>query len=61
MKAEYIITDYNSKSTAFLLEDGRLVRACPLCNENILGNVYTAKVVNIVKSINAAFLDAGAS
>ena len=59
MKAEYIITDYNSKSTAFLLEDGRLVRACPLCNENILGNVYTAKVVNIVKSINAAFLDAG--
>ena len=59
MKAEYIITNYNSIPTTFLLEDGRLVKACPLYSDSILGNVYTAKVVNIVKSINAAFLDVG--
>ena len=59
MKADYIITNYNSVTSAFLMEEGRLVKACPLYNGSILGNLYIAKVVNIVKSINAAFLDAG--
>ncbi len=59
MKAELIITNYNSKETYFLLEEGRLVRACLLHNGSLIGNIYVAKVVNIVKSINAAFVDAG--
>ncbi|MBO4863032.1 MAG: ribonuclease E/G [Eubacterium sp.] len=59
MEAKFLITNYNSKPTSFLLEDGRLVRACPLYNASIIGNVYTARVVNVVKNINAAFLDAG--
>lgn len=59
MNATFVITEINSKKTGFLLEDNSLVRACSLCNESIIGNVYSAKVVNIVPSINAAFLDAG--
>ena len=59
MDAKYLITSLNSKKSSFLLEDGHLVKGCPLCNESLLGNVYTAKVVNVVKSINAAFVDAG--
>ncbi len=59
MKAELIITTYNSKEAMFLLEEGRLVKACLLHNESLIGNIYTAKVANIVKSINAAFVDAG--
>ena len=59
MEAKYIITEFNNKKTGFLLEDGKLVRACLLTNESLVGNIYTAKVINIVPSINAAFLDAG--
>ena len=59
MEAKYIITELNNKKTGFLLEDGKLVRACLLTNESLVGNIYTAKVINIVPSINAAFLDAG--
>ena len=59
MEAKYIITELNNKKTGFLLEGGKLVRACLLTNESLVGNIYTAKVINIVPSINAAFLDAG--
>ena len=59
MDATFVITEINSKKTGFLLEDNSLVRACSLYNESLIGNVYTAKVVNYVPSINAAFLDAG--
>ena len=59
MDAVYVITEYNSKIFTFLFEDGRLAKACPLCHETIIGNIYTARVANIVKSINSAFLDAG--
>ncbi len=59
MEAKYLITELNSKKTGFLLEDGKLVSACLLSNESLVGNIYTAKVMNIVPSINAAFIDAG--
>ncbi|SEQ42384.1 ribonuclease G [Lachnospiraceae bacterium NE2001] len=59
MEAKYVITELNDKKTGFLLEDGKLVKACLLSNESLVGNIYTAKVINIVPSINAAFLDAG--
>ena len=59
MTAKYIITEFNNRKTGFLLEDGKLVRACFLSNESNVGNIYTAKVMNIVPSINAAFIDAG--
>lgn len=59
MDAHFVITKYNSKNTAFLFEDGQLVRSRIQNDNSILGNIYTAKVANIVPSINAAFLDAG--
>ena len=59
MEGRYLITEYKGKRAAFLLEEGKLMRALPLENSSLIGNVYTAKVVNIVPSINAAFLDAG--
>lgn len=59
MIGKYIITEFNNRKTGFLLEDGKLVRACLLSNESNVGNIYTAKVMNVVPSINAAFIDAG--
>ena len=59
MIGKYLITEFNNKKTGFLLEDGKLVKACLLSNESLVGNIYTAKVVNIVSSINSAFIDAG--
>ena len=60
MEAKYVITNYNSKRLMFLLEDNSLVRVSFLDNESLIGGIYSAKVVNIVKSINAAFVDIGA-
>ena len=59
MIGKYIITEFNNRKTGFLLEYGKLVRACLLSNESNVGNIYTAKVMNVVPSINAAFIDAG--
>ena len=59
MKATYVLTEYNDRKTGFLFEDNRLMKTCFLHNESIIGNIYVAKVANIVKSINAAFLDIG--
>ena len=59
MEAKYILTELNNKKIGFLLEDGKLVRTYLLSSESLVGNIYTAKVINIVPSISAAFLDAG--
>ena len=59
MEARYIITNYNSKRLYFLLEDNKIVRVGFLDDESLIGGIYSAKVVNIVKSINAAFVDIG--
>ncbi len=59
MDANIIITDYKSNRLSFLLEEGALTKVSFLNPESLVGNIYTAKVVNIVKSINAAFLDVG--
>lgn len=59
MEAKYILTELNNKKIGFLLEDGKLVRTYLLSSESLVGNIYTAKVMNIVPSISAAFLDAG--
>ena len=61
MDAELIITKLNKseKKVAFLKENGRLVRT--IYNEDsAIGNIYIAKVRNIVKNLNAAFIDIGA-
>ncbi len=54
-----IIGNYKNTRIGFLLEEGQLVETVSLSDESILGNVYTARVIKIVKSIDAAFLDIG--
>ncbi len=59
MKATLVITTYQKIKFSFLLEDGKLVEAHPFQDSSILGNVYTASVMKVIPSIDAAFLDAG--
>ena len=59
MEAKYVITNYNSKKISFLLEGNSLSKVDFVENDSLIGGIYTAKVVNIVKSINAAFVDIG--
>ena len=54
-----IIGNYKNTRIGFLLEDRNLVETISLSDDSILGNVYTARVVKIVKNIDAAFLDIG--
>ena len=54
-----VIGRYENLKMGFLLEDSRLVETINCSGDSILGNVYTARVVKIVKNIDAAFLDAG--
>ena len=60
MEAKVIITKLNNRTIDLLLEDGFLVHAHKHESDSLIGKIYTAKVVNIVESINAAFLDIGA-
>ncbi|MCR5213230.1 MAG: ribonuclease E/G [Eubacterium sp.] len=59
MEAKYIITNYKEKEYGFLFEDNKLVSLCPVSENSELESIFTAKVVNIVPSINAAFLNVG--
>ena len=59
MEAKVLITKINNKVIDILMEDGFIVHAHPHETDSLVGKIYTAKVVNIVESINAAFLDIG--
>ena len=59
MNGTYVITEYKGKMMGFLLDEKRLVSAEYFAEDDILGNVYSAKVVNYVQGIGAAFVDAG--
>ncbi|MBR6402072.1 MAG: ribonuclease E/G [Eubacterium sp.] len=61
MEAQFIITEYKGRRMGFLLEDGRLVRVKFLESNSMVGDIYTAKVVSKVESINAVFLNIGSS
>lgn len=55
---KYIITKYNNKILSCLIENNRLLAAGAQsdCGGQI-GNIYVGKVKNVVKSINAAFVE----
>ena len=56
-----MITEYKGRRMGFLLEDGRLVRVKFLESKSMVGDIYTAKVVSKVESINAVLLNIGSS
>lgn len=53
-----IISDfYNNHMLGFQLEDNKLVRIYDFNSENVVGNVYCGYVKDVVKNINAAFVE----
>ena len=59
MQATYVLTEYEDKLMGFLFEEKKLIKANYFSKEDTLGNVYSAKVVDLVPGIGAAFIDAG--
>lgn len=58
-QSKLIITDYKDKIASVLTEDSRPVQISleSKNQESILGNIYIGRVQNIVKNINAAFVE----
>ena len=61
MNGTYVITEYEEKIMGFLLDEKKLVSAEYFSEDDLLYNIYSAKVIDYVPSIGAAFLDAGLS
>lgn len=58
MGNKYLIIKYQGKILSLLFHENRLVRArAEKEGENILGNIYVAKVKSILKNIHAAFVE----
>lgn len=59
MKEELLITKWEGHLLSVRVQEGSIVQiqAEASVAENILGNIYVAKVRNIVKNINAAFVE----
>lgn len=57
---QLIVTKYNERSMTVLLSDGHC-RSLTVesSDDSLLGNIYIGKVKNVVKNINAAFVDLG--
>lgn len=61
MERKLIITDVNDKLMSLLYENDKMVQADVIGSINeatsFLGNIYVARVENVVKNINAAFVE----
>ena len=59
MEAKLIITKQNNHIISALFEDDKIADLSvePVEEKKLLGNIYTGKVKNIVKNINAAFVE----
>lgn len=59
MNSKLVITTKNNQIISSLIEDSEFVqlRVDSLDSDSILGNIYVGKVKNIVKNINAAFIE----
>lgn len=56
MSRELMITDYENHTCVCYYEEGRLTEL-QILNPSILGNIYVAKVQNIVRNLEAAFIE----
>lgn len=57
MNKELMITEYDEHICACYYEDGRLTELNVLSKTSILGNIYVGRVQNIVKNLDAAFVE----
>ena len=54
---QFVFTEWNKKKLGILFEDGKAMEIRCYEADNILGNVYRARVSNLSPNINAAFVD----
>ena len=54
---EYVFTRYNNINTGILFDDKKPVQIDCFEEESCIGNIYIGKISNIVKNINAVFVD----
>ena len=61
MSRELAIVSYRDKIISAYLKDDKLFRVHVSVpgSQSLLGNIYVGKVVNVVKNINAAFVEIG--
>lgn len=57
MEQKFVLTQLNHVTMGFLLQDGKVESIKCYEEASILGNIYVARVSNIVPNINAAFVD----
>lgn len=53
----YVITRHGEFNIGFMLDNDKVSDICVYEKESCLGNIYVARVSNIVPNINAAFVD----
>lgn len=56
-KGKVIITDYENGICSFLIKENRLIAANKLESDSKIGNIYIGKVKNVVKNIDACFVE----
>lgn len=57
MNGKIIITEYENKPCSFFIEDNRLLEVQRLDTGSKIGNIYIAKVKNVVKNLDACFVE----
>ena len=54
---QFVLTKIKNRDTGFLFEDGKPMEIRCYDEKSMLGNIYVGRVSNLVKNINAAFVD----
>lgn len=55
--SKVLITTYGDKEVALLIKDNRLLNLYSIENDSKVGNIYVGKVKNIVKNLDACFVE----
>lgn len=56
-EGKVLITTYKDKEVALLLKENRLLNLYTIENDSKIGNIYVGKVKNVVKNLNACFVE----
>lgn len=57
MNDKFVLTEINNIKTGFLFKNGRAEEIRCYEDNSLIGNIYVGRVSNILKNINAAFVD----
>ncbi len=56
-EGKVLITTYKDKEVALLLKENRLLNLYTIENDSKVGNIYVGKIKNVVKNLNACFVE----